>query len=423
MLKLEEVIVTLDGSPQKNAMPLRADLTDESIKRTRSSLLRLTSVSHCKTVEPNKLVSEEAEVLLCPTRSSLPSSLSSFDKLVESVARAAVTEEIQLTDVNDEVIGLSTFRCSRSNEEVPAESVRSAGRVLSADASALEEERWLEIRVAGKELSAKCIQTSIYDEVPGNSSAVGNSAHFAEKGSRRHSQREAAPTVATVAATTEDATRTEVCDMAPSAESTARPPRENPSLGFSKNEQSESNAADTAVPRSRRPVLDTEQGAGDDATTSDVATTGPEDDNRPKPREVCLGWCITERLLSGVHGVIDRIVRPDEQFSCEDVLPSFPLSGQVERIWDACCGGSSTGAVDSPVPSSLHVNDDERAVPATAGGGSKEMRAAVSKKRAKKRGNKCRREAAVDVSARDATRASSLTGGNTNALDGDDPIP
>jgi hypothetical protein len=51
------------------------------------------------------------------------------------------------------------------------------------------------------------------------------------------------------------------------------------------------------------------------------------------------------------------------------------------------------------------------------------MRAAVSKKRAKKRGNKCRREAAVDVSARDATRASSLTGGNTNALDGDDPIP
>jgi hypothetical protein len=111
--------------------------------------------------------------------------------------------------------------------------------------------------------------------------------------------------------------------------------------------------------------LDTEQGAGDDATTSDVATTGPEDDNRPKPREVCLGWCITERLLSGVHGVIDRIVRPDEQFSCEDVLPSFPLSGQVERMWDACCGGSSTGAVDSPVPSSLHVNDDERAVPAT----------------------------------------------------------
>jgi hypothetical protein len=29
VLKLEEVIVTLDGSPQKNAMPLRADLTDE----------------------------------------------------------------------------------------------------------------------------------------------------------------------------------------------------------------------------------------------------------------------------------------------------------------------------------------------------------------------------------------------------------
>ena len=150
-----------------------------------------------------------------------------------------------------------------------------------------------------------------------------------------------------------------------------------------------------------------------ESSDNTVDKHGAGDDTKPKTQDVSFGWCLTERIFSQVHGVIDRIVRPDEQFSCEDILPlpSFPIAGQVERMWDACCGGGSTGAVDSPVPSLQQVNDFSENVELP-----EDKRSAVPEKLHKKplsrrrRQPKSSRDLASGHSARDVAGASSMTG-------------